>query len=197
MPEASSNIDLSANPAEAAEVRGDIWSMTPEEATAVLAERSLDFRPAAPLAPTTARDAEQRLAQLISDPEWARKLMSGDMATRDEFQRLSELKPGITALDPLAEQIGQVETTISDTGLTRRNLISAAEDMRRDGFNEEAIYHILNDGKFTADTVATAQFWLPRMEQDPSLLYPDWPQDREYQLKCFRVICAIGTGETP
>jgi|SRR6516225_4387336 hypothetical protein len=173
--------------------------MDADAATAVLNERSLDFRPAAPLAPTTARDAEQRLAQLINDPEWARKLMSGDMATRDEFQRLSELKAFGNVGDAVADE-ALIETTIGDTGsgsLTRGQMISAAEDMRRDGFSDEAIYHILNDGKFTADTVATAQFWLPRMERDPNLLYPDWPQDREYQLKCFRVICAIGTGETP
>jgi hypothetical protein len=195
MPEASSNIDYATGTSPTADVQQDIWQLSAEDATAVLEARAADFRPPpAPLTPTNAREADMRLQQLINDPEWARKLMNGDIATRNEFQKLSELKVSGGIGDDVANE-PLVETTIGDTGLSRRNLISAAEDMRRDQFSEEAIHHILSDGKFDADTVATAQYYLPRMERDPSLLCPDLPADRDYQMKVFRTIAAIGTGD--
>jgi len=67
------------------------------------------------------------------------------------------------------------------------------------GFPDAAIQHILADGKFTAESVATAQYWLPCMEADPSLLCPDAARYRDGQkitiirVRCFRTIAAIGT----
>jgi hypothetical protein len=175
--------------------------MTPEQATAALAERAANFRPSAPLSPATSRDADLRLTQLINDPDWARKLMNGDMATRDEFQRLSELKAfGGVVGDAVVDEM-QVETTIGDTGsgsLTRSQMISAAEDMRAEGtFNEDGIALILNDGKFPTEDVRAAQYWLGRMERNPALLYPDLGDDREQQMKFLRAIAAIGDGSRP
>jgi hypothetical protein len=168
-------------------------------ATAELDRMSAALRPApAPLAPTTARDAERRLEELKNNVDWYRKLMSGDIATRQEFDRLCALKAGagVTELDPTIEQ--NVETTIG-MGLTRRQLIGVAEDWRKDGLPDAAIEHILADGKFTPETVRLAQEVLPRMEADPDLIYEGdgLPLDREYQLKVFRMIVAIGTTDTP
>jgi hypothetical protein len=201
-PEASSNIDYATGTSPAADTRADIWSLTPEQATEILQQRAADFRPSAPLAPTTAHDANVRLTQLMNDVEWARKLMSGDIATRDEFQRLSELKAyGDVTGDAVADQAPVIETTIGDTGsgsLTRSQMISAAEDMRAEGtFNEDGIALILNDGKFPTEDVRAAQYWLGRMERNPELLYPDLGDDREQQMRFLRAIAAIGDGSTP
>jgi hypothetical protein len=197
MPEASSSIDLSADPAEAAEVRDAIWGLSSDQAAAVLAERSADFRPAPPTSVVTSRDAELRLAQLSADVDWYHKLMAGDIQTRDEFNYLTALKAGVIVSEAALPDEPVVETTIGDTGLPRRALISAAEDMRRDGFSDAAIEHILSDGKFDAESVYAAQYWIPRMERDPNLLCDQLPPDREFQLKVFRTIAAIGTGDTP
>jgi hypothetical protein len=177
----------------------DIWSLTPQEAGEILEARAADFRPPPPLTVSTPREASMRLAQLSSDPAWARKLTSGDIATREEFQQLCALQASGEVGDAMADQM--FETTVGPgldgPKLSRRDMLSAAADMRADGLNEEAIYHILNDGKFTVEAVRDAQFWLPRMERDPNLLSPDLPQDREYQLKVWRIISAIGTGDGP
>jgi hypothetical protein len=197
-PEASSNVDYATAASPTADTRQDIWSMTPEEAGAVLAERTADFYQPAPLTPTTAREAEQRLAALSADGEWYRKLQAGDIATREEFNRLTVLKAGITALDPLTEGIG--ETTIGDTGLTRGNLISIAEDMRAERvFNDKGIEFILSDQKFPTDAVRDAQFYLAQMERNETALCPDLPNDwpHEQQVKFLRTIVTIGDGSRP
>jgi hypothetical protein len=180
--------------------------MSGEQATAALEAKAAAFGPApAPLVPSNAREAGARLAQLINDPEWGRKLMNGDIAVRNEFHRLSELKASASIGDAMEVDEG-FETTVGPgldgPTLSRRDMISVAEDMRAQGFNEQAIYHILNEGKFTEESVASAQYWLPRMERDPNLLCPEasqwgWPADREFQMRCFRTIAAIGTEDMP
>ena len=90
-----------------------------------------------------------------------------------------------------------VDTTIGE-GLTRRDLISVAEDMRAEGtFNEAGIQLILSDQKFPREDVRAAQYWLARMERNPELLYPDLGDDREQQMKFLRTIAAIGDGSAP
>jgi hypothetical protein len=175
--------------------------MTTEQATSKLAEMQAIYDgPPAPVQVTTPRDAELRLAELSANNEWYQKLMAGDIEARRQFDELTQLKAlGGIIPDPTPE-LG--ETTWSDTGVARRHLIGVADDMRRDGFPNAAIEHILGDGKFTEEAVRAAQHWLPRMERDPNMLCPQgakwgWPADREYQLKVLRTVAAIGTMDTP
>ena len=198
-PEASSNVDYATAASPTADVRGDIWSLPggSDEATTILAEMQAqyDARARAPIAPQTPQEFALLLAERQNNPEWARKLLAGDIATRDEFNELSSKAMGSTA-DAIANQ-PIVDTTTGDQSITRAGLNSWATDARSRGFSDEAIYHFVNGGTFTRDTVATAQAWLPRMERDPSLLYPDWPQDRDYQMEAFKWIISAGTMDTP
>jgi hypothetical protein len=107
---------------------------------------------------------------------------------------LSELAAQAAPFDPSVDVGDWSSGEGLGNELSRRNMLSAAEGLRRDGFNEEAIAHILNDGVFTTEAVAMAQHYLPRMARDPTLLCPDLPPDREYQLKCLRAVVAIGDG---
>jgi hypothetical protein len=170
-----------------------------EDQPELLAEYTRTFHQPVPavLTPSSAVEAAQKIAQLRSDDAWGRKLMAGDIATLEEFHQLSELASSAAPFDPSVE-VGDWSSGpgVGDQ-LSRRNMLSAAEDLRRDGVNEEAIYHFLNGGKFTRETVALAQYYLPRMQADPTLLYPDWPQDRAYQMKAFRMILAAGTEDMP
>jgi hypothetical protein len=185
-PEASATVDLSAN-------------LPSEQATQQLAAMQTAYDPAPPLIPANAHEADVRLAQLVNDPEWARKLMNGDIATRDEFQKLSELKASGGVGDVIADQ-SLVSVTQGDTGLTRNQLISTAEAMRAEQvFNDQGIEFILSDQKFAPEVVADAQFWLPHLERDENLLCPDLPDHwtHEHQVKFLRTIVTVGDGSRP
>jgi hypothetical protein len=157
-------------------VDGDIYSLGAEEAGAVLAERAADFHLPAPLAPANAREADARLAHLINNPEWARKLMAGDVETRREFERLTELKAAGDAADALADPAPQViETTIGAEGLRRQDVISAAADLRRlwqDSDNCEAAIASVLDPNATvdADLLQNMQAWKAQALTDPAFV---------------------------
>jgi hypothetical protein len=178
------------------ELLAAIRELSPEEARELNAEyaRTYHAPPPAPLHPSTPAEASARLAQLRTQDEWCRKLNSGDIRTAEEFHRLSELAAQAGPFDPVTDIGDWSSGPGMGDQLSRRNMLSAADDLRAKGINEEAIHHFLNGGKFTRETVADAQFWLGRMERDPSLLRSDLPPDREYQMLAQRMIIAAGTG---
>jgi hypothetical protein len=180
-----------------AELRDAIASLSPQEATELLAEYAASYHapPPAPLHPSTPAEASARLAQLRTDDAWCRKLNSGDIATREEFHQLSALAASAAPFDPSADVADWSSGPGVGDQLSRRNMLSAADDLRAKGINEEAIHHFLNGGKYTVETVRDAQFWLARMDRDPTLLRPDLPPDREYQMLAQRMIIAAGTGD--
>lgn len=47
--------------------------------------------------PATVESAQQRLGELQSDPAWGKRLISGDVAARREFQQLTERIAGVAA----------------------------------------------------------------------------------------------------
>jgi hypothetical protein len=98
--EASATVDLSAT--------------TPaSEATAALDQMAAALRPVAPLSPETPHDADRRLSELVSNAEWARRYMSGDIAAREEFQKLTALKASADTAGIIADATPQImETTI-------------------------------------------------------------------------------------
>jgi hypothetical protein len=189
----------SADPAEApmteAELRDAIFELSSDEATELLNEYAASFHQPAPLQPNNAHEARRRVAELTADPEFAKRYLEGSIEAREELRALhamiadapvsDDLEPFDWALGPGLDGDGMV--------LSRRDQLAAADAMRRDfGFSDAAIEHILSDQKFPVPDVAIAQHWLSRMERDPNLLYPDLPADREYQLRVFRTINAIG-----
>jgi hypothetical protein len=189
-----------ADPAEApmteAELRDAIFELSSDEATELLNEYAASFYRPAPLQPNNAHEARRRVAELTADPEFARRYLEGSIEAREELRGLHELIANASDVsdDTLLEPDVALGPGLDGDGptLSRRDMLSAADGLRRDGFSDAAIEHILSDGKFTAQDVYVAQFWLPRMERDPNLLYPDLPADREYQLRVFRTINAIG-----
>jgi hypothetical protein len=178
------------------ELREAISQLSPEEARELDAEyrRTYHQPKPAPLVPSTPAEADQRLAQLRTDDAWARKLNSGDIATTEEFHKLCELAASAAPFDPSVDVADWSSGPGVGDQLSRRNMLSAADDLRAKGINEEAIHHFLNGGKFTIESVKDAQYWLPRMERNPSLLRPDLPGDREYQMLAQRMIIAAGVG---
>jgi hypothetical protein len=134
-------------PMSDAELRDAISSLSSEEARELVAEYTRTYHqpPPAPLVPTTPREASMRLAQLRTDDAWGRKLMDGDIATIEEFHKLSALAASAAPFDPSQDVADCSSGPGPGDHLSRRNMLSAADGLRRDGFNEEAIAHILND----------------------------------------------------
>jgi hypothetical protein len=168
--------------------------MSSEQATEQLAALQATYDP--PLVgphASTPTEAAQRLVQLGQTPDFLRRLEKGDIAAKEEWSRLSELKAAASPAEMTAEPI--METTAGEAGLTRRDLVSVAADMAAEGIPDRAISFILADNKFSPEDVYVAQYWHDLMERDENAFYPGLPQDRGYQLMVFNIINSIGTGD--
>jgi hypothetical protein len=203
-PSAASPADAPDAPfASEQEFHDAIASLTKEEADAVMAEFTANFNrpPPAPLVPSNAREADARLAQLITDADWVGKLLNGDLAVADEFHRLNGMKAGLSVFDPAAETGGiSVGPGLDGPKLSRRDAIDAASDLRQQGASDEEIKLILSDEPYPADIVRDARYWLPRMQADPLLRVPlsgYSDVDRERLMGFFRRAIAIGDGSGP
>jgi hypothetical protein len=161
MPEASSNAPSSTGtPSEAVETRADVWSLSPEEAGAVLAVRAADFSPAVPTAEQVqdVHDARLRLAALTADPIWAKKFMEGSIPERREFEALTEMianegdAPFVSA---------PIESTFGDQSVRRQDLISEISHLGKVGIPAEGIERTLT-GNFSEADVEWAQRELER-----------------------------------
>ena len=136
-----------------------------------------------------------KVAELTADPEFAKRYLEGSIEAREELRALHEM---IANTPDVSDDTGPFEWSLGPgldgdgMVLSRRDQLSAADSLRADGFSDAAIGHILSDGKFPVQDVAIAQHWLRRMKGDATLLYPDLPADREYQLRVFRTISAVG-----
>jgi hypothetical protein len=140
----------------------DVYSMTPEQATAKLAELEVAHRGPDPSAdPKTAAEARARLDRLTADAKWAAKLEAGDTETRKEFQRLTELvaNAGNERLDAVLAGKTEptlIETTTSDDPLTSAQLRSAITDFAGLGFGEKAIREVITGTPFSREQVIEA-----------------------------------------
>jgi hypothetical protein len=128
----------------------DPWSMTPEQATATLAQMQIDAHPPAPLDPTTPQDARRRLDALTSNKEWGARWVAGGMAERKEYERLSELanqtdevKQAIAGTTPEPNLI----ETVGPNEISSRDLASAVETFRNAGLPDDVINQGMRGGK--------------------------------------------------
>jgi hypothetical protein len=183
-----------------AELRDAIASLSPQEATELYNEyaRTYHAPPPAPLVPSTPSEADARLAQLITDPDWISKLMNGDLATKEEWHRLNAMKAGLTPFDASAAT-GDISVGPGLDGpkVSRREAIAAAADLRAQGASDAEIQLILNDEPYPSDVVRDARYWLPRMQSDPFLRVPlpgYQEADRGSLMRFFQRAIAIGDG---
>jgi hypothetical protein len=158
-----------------------------------------DYRPPPPpLVPSTPREAADRLAQLNADPEFRRRYLGGDLTARDEYNRLIELKAGLTPFDAVVDGGGDwsVGPGLDGPQLSRRDQISAAHGLREQGASDEEIQRIyINGEKYPAETVRDARYWLPLMQANPNLEIPGIPAvERERLVRFFGRVLAVGDG---
>ena len=113
----------------------DTPNLTPEQATAKLAEMTAAYRGAPPSdKPTDAAGARARLNHLASDKAWVDKLNAGDVAARGEFKALTEQVAGST--EPYAAE-GELVNAIDNPHAMQRGLYDKLhEGLREQGLPE-------------------------------------------------------------
>jgi hypothetical protein len=105
---------------------------------------------------------EAALAACTADPSWAGKLLSGDAATRAEFDQLTRQIAGVSSdapggaardlapFDPLAanarERLPLIES-VTDGQITMSEQIRVVESMRQNGMNDVIIREALDDNR--------------------------------------------------
>jgi len=191
--------------ASATPLEGDlIHTMSSAEATAVLNERALDFRPApAPLVPSNANEARQRVAELSADPSFLKAYFAGDVEARRQMDALNKMIAGGTDADVLSggqDTSPLTEVTSGPEGLRRKDVLSAAGDLRRlwsDSENCEAAIASVLDPNATvdADLLHNMQVWKAQALTDPAfgvmLMRGDlWATQR---MTLANAVIAIGT----
>jgi hypothetical protein len=169
MPEASStDFAPAGTPSEAADVRQDIWTLSPAEAGEILAERAADFAPQALTAEQVqdATDARIRLTQLTNDPVWAKKYMEGSPDEKREFEALTQQIADAGEGAPFMET--PIEMTVGDQSVRRQDLISALSHLGGLGIPAEGIERIVT-GEWSDEDVGWAQQLLDR-----GMATPEW-----------------------
>jgi hypothetical protein len=137
----------------------DIWTFSPEQASKQLAEMKAKFDGPPPSAtPTSPREARQRLEALGSDVAWQERYAAGDIAARDEFQKLTEMVAGDKDPIPglLRGEAPPNEVKISGA-TTSREMAVAIAHLREDGITDPQIHELLSDKACTPEEIAAVQ----------------------------------------
>jgi hypothetical protein len=167
----------------------DISTMTPDVASATLAQMQIDAHPPAPLSPTTAAEANARLQTLTANKEWGQRLLAGGMEERREFQRLTQLAAGTDevkdAIDGATPESFTIET-IGPGELNSRDRATAVAMFRDAGLEDGVISEAFNGGRVTAREVAATKALQSSRHGDAGwrqrFLAGGWAENREQML---------------
>jgi hypothetical protein len=167
----------------------DPSSMTPEQATATLAQMQINAHPSAPLSPTTASEARARLTELTNNREWGARLLAGHIEERQEWQRLTELAAGADevkdAIDGTTPQPHLIQT-VGPGELSTRDRATAVEMFRDAGLEDGVIVEAMRGGRVTRKEFAAAKALQSARHGDEGwrqrLLKGGWAENREQLL---------------
>jgi hypothetical protein len=166
-----------------------IATMTPEQATNALAAMSAASNPPPPLVPANAQDAKAQLDFLSRDTSWSQALMSGNVAARDQFNKLVEAAAaGDTVGDTLAniqEPEPIFETTMNGQ-LPSRVVKEVIAGMRDAGLSDAVIEQAMRGDKISRAEMAAAKAFQTMRHGDAAwvkcLISGEWSANREHQL---------------
>ena len=140
----------------------EVWTLSPEAATAALAEKVRAYQasqapvdsvppPPAGTPATSPGQARARLSQLGADPAWRDQLLTGNAAKVREFQELSALAAsGEAASDVMIEGVNAIDDPLAQSrGVTEQMF----DGLREAGMSEpqETIIRKIETGEATAD----------------------------------------------
>ena len=132
------------------------FGMSPEAATAALARMTGEYinspapvPDAGPKPEDRAKAAEARLKleALKTDPEWGKRYLAGDVATRQVFEELTAAIAAGGAGDADLALIGHHPDGHIDSGhgATLRDMIAAVPELREAGVPDDVIKQVLED----------------------------------------------------
>jgi hypothetical protein len=149
------------------ELLAEIRQLSPEEATAWLNQRSVEYaaeQAARAEAMQGRTDAEIRLSRLAKDPDFLRRYAQGEPTARREHEALvQEIAAG--------EELGSVNVgpeVVGEYGVRRSDLIEEIERLSRLGIPEEGVVKVIA-GDFTSEDIEWAQ-----AELDKCLATREW-----------------------
>jgi hypothetical protein len=167
----------------------DVSAMTPDQASATLAQMRIDARPPAPLVPSTASEAQARLQTLTGNAEWGKRLLEGGIEERAEFRRLTELAAGADEVKDAIEGTTPAPFLIETVGpgeLSSRDRATAVAMFRDAGLRDEVIAEAMNGGAVTRAEYAAARALQASRHGDEGwrsrFLKGGWAEQREQLL---------------
>jgi hypothetical protein len=179
--------------------------MTPDEATARLAELTAQYAGAPIETPTNAHEAAAKLDRLAADPEWQQKFNAGDVETRREWRELVAMKSGRNSIDDVLAGTANPSPfeTVTAGEISTQNLMQAVEWLREDGIPDEGIRHVVESlrpgGKspFTKQDVAAARAWKHRAMQDRAWVerYLNGAPVERHHMTAVNAILVAGAGD--
>jgi hypothetical protein len=182
---------------------GDPWSMTGEQATAALNQMSAALRPApAPLVPSNANEARQRIAELKADPAFLKAYFDGSIDARRQIAALDQLIADATDADDAlggGQDTQQIEVIMGPWGLPRKDKVSTAADLRAlwsDSDNcEAAIAEAFTAESVDADLLQNMQEWKAQALNDPAFVEMFMRGDRwaTQRMTLANLVIGIGT----
>jgi hypothetical protein len=134
---------------------------------------------------TKAAEARVKLEALKADPEWGRKYLAGDVATRKTFDELTEAIAAGGGGDADLALIGHHPDGHIDSGngATLRDMIAAVPELREAGVPDDVIKQVLEDRPVSrAERAMTEQLLRERMgdaEWRQKLMSGDYAVKRE------------------
>ena len=112
--------------------------------------------------PTTVEGAQARLAELTGNKDFGAKLMAGDVATRAEFQSVSQLAAGLEKR-PGAEELSAISEREADGRNTADFIAGVRESV---DVRDEVLRQAIHDETVPAAEHNAVQQWLKRHMAD-------------------------------
>jgi hypothetical protein len=167
------NPDVAASIAAANEAEGKgLHSDRAAHATAALAAWTAAVHPKPGPEPKGALAASERLAFVQKDPAWRDRFFAGDVATRQEFDRLNEAIAAAPAHDlAILGVVPPAELDLNAGAVAGGpEMVGAAADLRDAGISTGEMQHFLNDGKYSQAEHTLAQRTQAEAMSDPKFL---------------------------
>ncbi len=179
----------------------DVSNLTPEQATAKLAELEAAYRPAAIAEPKTPQEAALKLQTLAQNQQWRDQLLAGDSATRQQFATLTEM--AASAADRLdnvlsgAAQPQPFEITTPSSPLSTRDLTSAVDGLRELGIDDDPTRDFAKGEKVSPELYRKVEQWKARQMTDTDFVKRYMANDPEaiQQRTIANIIVAAGVAE--
>jgi hypothetical protein len=149
-----------------------------------------------PLGPdATPAQAAAHLALRTADKEWSAKLLAGDVATRTEWQQLTEKA---AAADTAADAINGItpEFQVNVDGVSPADLARAVSWLKTDGqLNDGIIRDIIDGTQLTAENKASVERAWARRQTDQDWVEKLFKGDPDARHE-FSLMCAARSAGT-